>query len=116
MATIHIDNLKASILIGTGHCERQEKQDVVLQLSFIYDATKAEGSDKLEDAIDYEALSTKVINRVAESKFFLLEKLGSFILNIIMEDRRITSATVKIDKPNALEEKGAVSIILSHAR
>ena len=116
MATIHIDNLKASVLIGTERCERQERQDIVLHLSFIYDSTKAAQSDSLEDAIDYEALSAKVLSRVEKSEFFLLEKLASFVLDTIMEDGRIENASVKIDKPHALEERGAVSIELSHER
>ena len=107
---IHIKALKVRAIIGTAADERQAPQDLLLDLFFEYDASLAAQSDALGHAVDYAAIHAKVVERVAVTKFFLLERLAGFILEIIMEDPRIISAQVTLEKSGVLP--GGVSVLV----
>jgi D-erythro-7,8-dihydroneopterin triphosphate epimerase len=116
MATIRIKNLRLETIIGTKDVERREKQAVVINITFDVDSLKARESDSIHDACNYRTVPIKIIALVTESKFFLLEKLTDKILKAVMEDDKVLSATVEVDKPKALSFSDSVSVELSAKR
>ena len=113
MITIRITDLKLRAIIGIQNWERAKKQEVVINVAFSYNAAKAIQSDKIKDAIDYKALTKAIIQKVEKSRFFLLERLAADILNMVLKDRRIKEARVRVDKPLALRFADSVSVELS---
>ncbi|MCI0494750.1 dihydroneopterin aldolase [candidate division KSB1 bacterium] len=113
---VHIKNLRLRTIIGTLEWERQNKQDVVLNIKLKFDARKAATTDNIEDTVDYKNLTKRIISEVENSGYHLLEKLAQHVLNVIMDDQRIRSATVEIDKPQALRFADSVSITCSAER
>lgn len=113
MATIRITDLKLQAIIGTNEWERKTPQDIIIiNIIINYNADNAIESDALEDTVDYNLVIKEVIEKVATSNFFLVEKLADVILNIIMENNMVVDACVRIDKPNALKFSKSVSIEL----
>lgn len=110
MAIIHITDLKISTLIGTNDWERTKKQQVVLNIQVSYDASEAVKSDSITDALDYKTLKKQIIAFVENSHYGLLEKLTQEILTLILQNKRILSATVRIDKPKALRFAKSVAV------
>jgi len=113
MATIRIDNLKLRAIIGIHDWEREHKQDIVINVQMEFDASKSIESDKIEDTVDYKVITKRIIKEVDASNFQLLEKLTQLILNIVMENKRVQEATVRVDKPFALRFADSVSIELN---
>ncbi|MCK5581761.1 MAG: dihydroneopterin aldolase [Candidatus Omnitrophica bacterium] len=116
MAIIHINDLKLQAIIGTNPDERKNLQDIAINISFEYDATKAATSDELNDAVDYQLLEQKIINFVKNAKFQLLETLTDRVLSIVLEDPKVLSARVLIDKPNALNSANTVGVEMERKR
>jgi len=116
MAIIGIKNLKISAIIGTLEHERVNKQDVIINIEFEYDATRAAESDNFMYALDYQKLKNGIEEFVENSEFYLLEKLTQEVINFIMEDDRIENALVRIEKPAALENTDSVFIELYEER
>ncbi len=116
MAEILIEKLQLSVIVGTKHCERNEPQNILIDLSFIYDSDLAQKSDDLADAIDYEALTSNIKSKIEQTQFFLIEKLADYILNIVMNENRIKKATVVVYKPTAISSAQSISIKMSHKR
>ena len=116
MAKIQITNLKLRTIIGTNDWERTTLQDVIINITIVYDATKASKSDKLKDTVDYKSITKAIIKTVEASRYFLLEKLCAEVMNIVMENRQIKEAVVRIDKPFALRFADSVSVELSKKR
>lgn len=110
MATIHITDLTLKTIIGTNDWERTTKQKVVINVSLEYDASAAAKSDNIGDAVDYKKITKKIISMVRKSKFHLLEKLTQNVLDIVLEDKKIKKASVRIDKPLALRFAKSVSL------
>ena len=116
MATIRITNLKLRTIIGIHDWERKHKQDVIINITIDFDASKSIESDTIKDTVDYKVLTKHIIKKVETSDFQLLEKLAQLVLNIVMENPQVQKATVRVDKPFALRFADSVSIELSEKR
>ena len=116
MATIRITDLSLRAVIGTNDWERIHKQDVVINIILTYDSQKASKSDQIKDAVDYKTITKKIIKEVEGSEYQLLEKLADSVLKIAMENPKVLSALVRIDKPLALRFARSVSVEVSEER
>ena len=113
LATVHISNLSLETTIGWNTWEQQQKQNVIINITFDFDQTAAVESDELNDTVDYRALKNRIRREVESTSFKLLEKLADHILEVVMSDERVVSATIKVDKPHALSLADSVSVKIS---
>ncbi len=102
MTGIQIKNLRLRAVIGANDWEREVLQDVVISISFKYDAQKAEMSDRIEDVFNYKILTKRIIDEVEASRFNLLESLVNHIYKIVKENTELQDVSVIVEKPNAL--------------
>lgn len=116
MAILRISDLKLRTIIGTQDWERAIKQDVVINVNLKYNAQRAIRSDCLKGALDYKAITKKIITAVENNQFHLLEKLTDHVLKLIMKESQVKAATVRIDKPGALRFADSVSVELNAKR
>ena len=116
MAIIRITDLTLKAIIGTNDWERTTKQNIVINAVIEYNASKAIATDNIREALDYKTITKKILAQVKNSKFYLLEKLTAFVLEIILENKKVKKATVRIDKPLALRFARSVSVELSRTR
>ncbi|MFP4356580.1 MAG: dihydroneopterin aldolase [Phycisphaerae bacterium] len=114
--TIRIKNLRLRAIVGIFDWERTNPQDVLVNIAMDFDATAAARSDDIDDTVDYKAVKKKIIQHVESSNYQLVEKLASTVLDLVMEDQKVLSATVEIDKPHALRFADSVSVSLTATR
>ena len=110
MARIRIENLRLQTIVGINDWERTTKQKVVINVVIDYDASAAARSDRIEDAYDYKVITKRMIEAVEASSFFLIEALAQHLLDMVLENPRAASATVRVDKPGALRGTDSVSL------
>ena len=115
MAKIVIKNLEVQTIIGVYPHERKKKQNILITITYSYNSEKAQKSDNIVDTVDYDTLQKKIISHVSSSQYFLIERLASSILKIVMEDKKVKEASIHLYKPQALKEARSVSIEL-HAK
>ncbi len=113
MAKIQITDLRLRTIIGANEWERDVKQDLIINITITFDASKACDSDDLKDTLDYKNITKKVIEKVEGSSYFLIEKLASQLLKIVLDNPLAQTATVRVDKPFALRFADSVSIELT---
>ncbi len=101
---IRIKNLRTDAVIGVYKWEQHKKQPLVINIKIQYDAEKAVENDKIADAVDYFTISKKILEGIEKTNFELLEKLVSFILDIIMENELVNYARVEVDKVEPMIE------------
>lgn len=116
IAKLSIVDLLLRTVIGDNEWERDIRQDVIINLSFEFDAAKAMQSDSIADTVNYKQLKRKIIAEVEGSRYRLVEKLAAAVLAIVMEDSRVLAATVRVDKPQALRYAKSVAIEMSEKR
>ena len=110
MATIRVDNLRARAILGINEDERVKKQDLIINYSMELDITAAATTDDVKQTVDYKSINKRILDFVENSEFFLIERLVTQLLEILMEDARVEKATVRVDKPTALRFADSVSL------
>jgi len=114
--TIFIRDLLLRCILGVYPEERTQRQDVIVNITLRADLSKACASDRIDDTVDYKKLKKKVMAMVEESSYFLVERLAERIAEICLEDSRIMSVDVVLDKPGALRFARSVAIGVSRRR
>jgi D-erythro-7,8-dihydroneopterin triphosphate epimerase len=114
--TIRIKNLRLRAIIGVHEWERKQKQDILVNLALEFDGGPAARSDDLRDSVDYAAIKHRLLEKVEQTQFLLLERLVEYILDLVMEEPRVQSATVEVDKPHALRFADSVSMTSTRRR
>ena len=109
-ATIRITDLTLRAIIGANAWERHKQQDVIINIAMEFDAGKAASRDDLNDTLNYKKIKRDIIALVEKSRFKLLETLTARILDLVMKNRRVLAATVRVDKPHALRFAHSVSV------
>ena len=107
---IQIKDLLLRTIIGINEEERRNRQDVLINIILHADTSAAGESDGIEDAVNYRTITKRVIKLVEESQFFLVEKMAAEIAAICLDDPRVESAAVRVEKPGALRFARSVGV------
>jgi D-erythro-7,8-dihydroneopterin triphosphate epimerase len=113
---INIKNLRLRTVVGIFEWEKKIKQDIVINLEIEFDGSKAIEKDDIEYTIDYKSVTKKIISEVENREFNLIERIAGDVAKIILEDKRVQRASVKVDKPGALRFADSVSVTLTESR
>jgi len=113
---ILIKDLLIRGIIGIHDWEREKKQDILVNIVMEADCRPAGISDDFRDAIDYRAVTKKVLNLVEGSSFFLVEKLAEEIAGICLDDHRVQLARVRVEKPGAVRFSQSVGVEVERRR
>ena len=97
-----IKDLRLRTIIGFNDIETKEKQDVVITISYKYNAQKAIDADDVKLGFNYKTLTKKIIGFVEGAHFKLLEALAQGIFDIVIENKELKDISVKVEKPGAL--------------
>ena len=107
---ILIQDLLIRGIIGIHDWEREKKQDILINIVMEADCRPAGTSDDFRDAVDYRAVTKKVLALVETSSFFLVERLAEEIAKICLEDQRVEVARIRVEKPGAVRFSRSVGI------
>jgi FolB domain-containing protein len=113
---ILIKDLLIRGIIGIHDWEREKKQDILVNIVLEADCRPAGISDDFRDAIDYRAVTKKVLTLVESSSFFLVEKLAEEIAGICLDDPRVELARVRVEKPGAVRFSQSVGVEIERKR
>ena len=110
--TVFIKGLKAASVIGCYDWERDIRQTLVIDLELKADFSRAADTDALEDALDYAAISQRIISVCETSRFQLLEALSEHLARLLLAEFAITGLRLTINKPGAVSEAEAVGVVI----
>lgn len=112
MDTVFITGLKATSVIGCYDWERDIRQTLVIDLELQADFSRAAATDALEDALDYAAISQRVIAACDASRFQLLEALAEHLATLLLAENAISRLRMTITKPGAVSEAEGVGVVI----
>jgi len=115
---IYIRDLLVRCIIGIYPEEREEKQDVIFNITLHADLAVAGESDLIEDTVNYKHIKKQLMAMAEESQFQLIERLAERSAALCLEDKRVQRVEVTVDKPGALRfaRSVAVSIVREQGR
>ncbi len=111
MATIRLEGLSVFGHHGARPYEKEAGQRLEVDLEMEAADTRAEDSDRLADAVDYDALYRTVREVVEQKSFHLLEALASTLATTILERFAVRSVKVRIAKQNLGWTTGGRAVI-----
>lgn len=112
MDIVFITDLDIDTVIGIFDWEREIRQTVRLNIEMNTDVRKAALTDKIEDALDYKAVSKRLIAFVEKSEFGLVETLAERCAEIILSEFPVQWLRLRLDKPGAVRGSRSVGILI----
>ena len=100
--TIELRSIRVFARHGANAGERDVPQPFDVDVTLAVDLRAARTSDVLADTIDYDALHSGIMRVVATTSYALLERIGQDVLDLVLADKRVQSAEVRIAKPGLL--------------
>ena len=112
MDIVFIRELRADTVIGVYDWERRIRQTVVMDLELASDNRRAAAGDRIEDAIDYAAISQRVLFFIEASEFQLIETMAEQVANIILDEFAVPWLRVRLAKPGAVSQAREVGVLI----
>jgi len=110
MDRVLIEALKVETTIGIFEWERRIRQQVVFDLELGADASRAAGSDRIDDAVDYKAVSKRVAGLAGEREWGLVETLAEAVAACLREEFGLPWVKVRVRKPGAVTGAASVGV------
>jgi FolB domain-containing protein len=107
---VEIRDLQVRTIIGIHDWERKEKQDVLISVTMHTDTRKAAASDKIEDSLDYRAVTKSILALSEAAEFELVERLAEEIARICVKEFGAPRVDVTVDKPGAVRFARSVGV------
>ena len=111
-----IEGLEMRTVIGIYDWEREIRQTVRLDLEMAWDVARAAASDDIADALDYKAVSKRLIACVESSNFGLIEALAEHCAAIVMNEFGVVWLRLKVSKPGAVRGSENVAVVIERDR
>ena len=108
--TVFIKNLIIEEIIGIHKHEKTKKQKIKFNITLDVDQNSVPDEKNIKSIVDYEKITNKLENLTRSKKYNFLESLAEDSFKVIFEDKRINSATIKIEKPEAIEKAESVGV------
>ena len=112
MDVVFIEALEVETVIGIYDWERNVRQKVVLDVDMAFDNRKPAASDKIEDTVNYKAVSKRLIAFIEASRFELVETLAERCAAIIRDEFGVPWVRLKLSKPGAVTGSKAVGVVI----
>lgn len=114
--TIHIDDLLLRTIIGINAEERENLQDVVINLTCYTDTRRAAQSDAIEDTLNYRSVTKRIIDHVESSRYRLVEALAASIAELVLAEFDVEQVRVRVEKPGAVRFARSVGVEIVRGR
>lgn len=108
MDIVYIRDLRIETIIGIYDWERQVKQTVSLDLEMATDIRPAAETDDIQYALNYKAVSKRVIAYVEERQALLVETLAEEVAGLVLKEFEVSWLRLRLGKPGAL--RGALDV------
>jgi dihydroneopterin aldolase len=112
MDIVFIRGLRIDTVIGIYDWEKAVRQTVVLDLEMAADVAAASATDRIDDALDYKAVSKRLKQFVSESRFELVETLAERCAAIVRDEFGVPWLRLTLNKTGAVTDADGVGVII----
>lgn len=112
-----IDGIRFQCLIGVSERERESVQELVVDMRVKCDFARAAASDSIREAVDYRALTRRLVAAGSASSFRLVESLVTYLAGLIIDEfPGVEEVRIELEKPGALSAASSVRAIATAQR
>ena len=110
MDIVFIQDLKVDATIGIYDWERKIKQTLAFDVEMATDIRTAAETDAIKDALNYKAVSKRILAFVEASDYQLVETLAEKVAALILDEFAVPWLRLTLYKPGAVRGSRAVGI------
>lgn len=112
MDIVYINDLKIDTIIGIYDWEREVRQIISLDLEMGTDIRQAAATDDIQYALNYKAVSKRLIEFIEGSEFLLVETIAEQVSEIIRQEFKVPWLRLRIGKPGAIRGARDVGVVI----
>ena len=116
MDEIFIKDLLVRGVIGITEREREQPQDILVNITIFTDSKSAGETDDLNESVNYRTIAKKTLAYVENAKRYTVEALASDIMKLVLEEKNVLGAKVKVEKPGAVRFSRSVGIEITRMK
>lgn len=116
MDIVYIRDFRIETVIGMFQWERRIKQTLALDLEMAWDIRPAAASDRIDDALDYKAVSMRLKSHVEQAEYQLVETLAESIWTILREEFQVPWMRLRVSKPGAVRGAHDVGVLIERGQ
>ena len=116
MDIIFLHDLRIETTIGIYEWERRIRQTVALDIEMATDAAHAAASDAIDDALDYKAITKRIIEFVSNSQFQLVETLADRVAALVREEFSVPWVRLRLNKKYAIRGATDVGVVVERGQ
>jgi len=116
MDTVFIEGLEIEALIGIYDWERRIRQPLQFDIEMAFDNRRPAASDRIEDTLDYKAVSKRLVEFVSQSGYGLVETLAERCAALILNEFAVSQVRLKLSKPGAVRGARAVGVMIERSK
>lgn len=113
---IIITDLLASGIIGVKHPERDNPQDLLLNITLYKDLSVVGESDEISDTVNYSSASKVLIAEVAVCAYHTVEALAVHLARLLLQTYAIDAVRVRVEKPKKVSQTTRVGAEVFRSR
>ena len=112
MDTVFIADLVVETVIGVYAWERQVRQRLIVDLEMAWDNRIPGDSDEVEDALDYKAVTDRVLAHFHAHHYRLLEAAAETLARDLQSHFGIPWLKLRLSKPGAVPQARTVGVAI----
>lgn len=112
MDIVYIRDLRIDTIIGIYDWERQVRQTVSLDIEMAADIRKAAQTDDIEYALNYKAVSKRLIAYVENRNALLVESLAEEVAALVRKEFAVPWLRLRLSKPGAIRGARDVGLVI----
>lgn len=116
MDIVFLHGLRVDTVIGVWDWERRIRQTLILDIDVGMDIRRAAASDAIDDALDYKAVTKRIMQLAEQSRFQLVESFAERVASTVLEEFGAPWVRVKLNKQGAVRNVRDVGILIERTR
>jgi 2-amino-4-hydroxy-6-hydroxymethyldihydropteridine diphosphokinase len=116
MDKVFIEGLEIEALIGIYDWERRIRQPLQFDIEMAFDNRRPAASDRIQDTLDYKAVSKRLVEFVSQSGYGLVETLAERCAALILNEFAVSQVRLKLSKPGAVRGARAVGVMIERSK
>ncbi len=116
MDKIFIKDLLVRGIIGIREWEREQEQDILINVTVYTDTLRAAETDDINNCVDYSALAKKIQSHAETAKRLTVEALANDLARLCLETPLVRKAVVRVEKPGAVNFAKSVGVEVERKR
>lgn len=112
MDIVYIRDLHIDTIIGIYDWEREVKQTVSLDIEMATDIRQAAATDDIQFALNYKAVSKRLIAYIENRNALLVESLAEEVAALVLKEFKVPWLRLRLSKPGAIRGARDVGLVI----